>query len=199
MRKILTAAVLAAMSFNASAALVDYGPFTYDSNQNLDWLDLTTTLGMPVASVLAANPTWRFATNAEVENLFAEAFNTYADTDTTKHLATMGNAPSELANDAATFQSLFGFYLAGETAAYTYGLYEDEDGIWRNMGTFRRTGGGYTAVYSTEYTSDYSSSLNGQQSFGTYLVRTSTVPIPATAWLFGSALIGLVGVGRGKL
>jgi len=33
---------------------------------------------------------------------------------------------------------------------------------------------------------------------GSFLVRTSVVPIPAAAWLFGSGLIGLVGLARRK-
>jgi hypothetical protein len=34
--------------------------------------------------------------------------------------------------------------------------------------------------------------------YGSYLVRTSDVPIPAAVWLFGSGLIGLTGIARRK-
>jgi hypothetical protein len=34
--------------------------------------------------------------------------------------------------------------------------------------------------------------------YGSALIRVSSVPIPATAWLFGSGLLGLVGVARRK-
>ena len=34
---------------------------------------------------------------------------------------------------------------------------------------------------------------------GSYLVRTSPVPIPAALWLFGSGLIGLIGIARRKV
>jgi hypothetical protein len=33
---------------------------------------------------------------------------------------------------------------------------------------------------------------------GSYLVKTSVVPVPAAIWLFGSGLIGLIGVARRK-
>ena len=33
---------------------------------------------------------------------------------------------------------------------------------------------------------------------GSALVRTSVVPVPAAVWLFGSGLIGLIGVARRK-
>ncbi len=33
---------------------------------------------------------------------------------------------------------------------------------------------------------------------GSALVRTSTLPVPAAVWLFGSGLIGLVGVSQTK-
>ena len=38
----------------------------------------------------------------------------------------------------------------------------------------------------------------GGSAYGSLLVRVSAVPIPAAAWLFGSGLIGLVGVARRK-
>ena len=34
--------------------------------------------------------------------------------------------------------------------------------------------------------------------FGSYLVRTTFVPVPAAVWLFGSGLIGLIGVTKRK-
>jgi hypothetical protein len=38
--------------------------------------------------------------------------------------------------------------------------------------------------------------VTGYSNVNTYAVATSVVPIPAAAWLFGSALLGLVGVSR---
>ena len=42
-------------------------------------------------------------------------------------------------------------------------------------------------------TTDYSSAV-----YGSYLVRANVVPTPSTIWLFGSGLIGLIGVARRK-
>ena len=33
---------------------------------------------------------------------------------------------------------------------------------------------------------------------GTYLVQTSPVPVPAAVWLFGSGLLGMIGIARTK-
>jgi len=44
----------------------------------------------------------------------------------------------------------------------------------------------------------YSSRAGGGDHTGSYLVRVSTVPVPASIWLFGSGLLGLVGMARRK-
>jgi len=40
--------------------------------------------------------------------------------------------------------------------------------------------------------------LSNIQPYGSYLVSASAVPVPAAVWLFGSGLIGLIGVARRK-
>lgn len=56
--------------------------------------------------------------------------------------------------------------------------------------------GGWNSAYLTP-TLVLDSSANSI--FGSHLVRTSAVPIPATAWLFGSGLFGLIGVARREM
>ena len=53
---------------------------------------------------------------------------------------------------------------------------------------------GYDASGTIVYFSDLSSS----SIYGSYLVQVSAVPIPHAVWLFGSGLLGLVGVARRK-
>ena len=60
-----------------------------------------------------------------------------------------------------------------------------------------------TQYTSLSYTSSLPSSLGGMLSytdnvFNYYVTTTSAVPVPAAAWLFGSGLLGLVGVARRK-
>ncbi len=55
-----------------------------------------------------------------------------------------------------------------------------------------------TSVISDEYVADYSGvASSGSFYFGTYMVRSSVVPVPPALWLFGSAL-GLLGWMRRK-
>jgi len=64
---------------------------------------------------------------------------------------------------------------------------------------FRSTGfaGGPTDVYGT-VSQELELYVDGTWNVDSY-VQTSAVPIPAAIWLFGSGLIGLVGIGRRKL
>ena len=73
-----------------------------------------------------------------------------------------------------------------------FGMYIDEDGIQRMMGSFyhERTIGIFTTVFGMEHTVSYDSEF-AQPEYGTYLVR-SVIPVPASVYLFGSA-IGLLG------
>ncbi len=54
----------------------------------------------------------------------------------------------------------------------------------------------YTATFNDVYNFTETGILNLPN--GLYANQVSSVPIPASAWLFGSGLLGLVGVGRRK-
>ena len=61
----------------ANAALVDNGNSLIDNGTNLEWLDLTQTLGQTVNQVLSSNfvtvDGYAFATTAQVTTLFDNA------------------------------------------------------------------------------------------------------------------------------
>lgn len=60
-------------------------------------------------------------------------------------------------------------------------------------GDIARVSGTYLLAFSdTNITSTFGSTS------GAWVVSTSPVPVPAAVWLFGSALFGLVGLGRKK-
>jgi len=55
---------------------------------------------------------------------------------------------------------------------------------------------GYDSVYESPFIKGNSSPTNNY--YGSYLVRTSVVPVPAAIWLFCSGVIVLVGFARGS-
>jgi hypothetical protein len=205
MRAIFVSLMLV-LAIPGHAALVDNGWHTTDTVSGLNWLDLSATSNMTLSDSLIANPTWRLATNAEVEDLFEQLFPQYDNVNDLGFVAwnRVESFEGQFEN-AQNFESLFGpaqppFFRAG---GYTYGLYYDEDNILRMLGTLNYYDGssGNTAdgeflganVYGPEFIEDYSSYLytDSGSAFGTFLVSKTVVPVPAAVWLLGSALAGL--------
>lgn len=201
--KLLTLTVSAlVLSTSVNAALIDNNTFTFDTSTGLDWLDLSETAGMSYSQALSSNSGWRYATYYEVQNLFGVLFIGYYDTDTTRHQSlSTNNAYSDQAIDVNNFQSLFGIVdsitASGKTHSYTYGLYSrGEPSTLRAMGAYSNTDG-LTNIQGIEFYQAYTSSFTAD-GHGTYLVRTSIVPIPSAVWLFGSGLICFIGLARHK-
>jgi len=194
LKSITTAALLSVFALNASAALVDNGGYTTDTNSGLEWLDLSSTTGLSMEAALAANSGWRYAANSEVENIFLQLFDGYYDTHPNGFSNSADGAYADQLADVNNFRSLFGVTQSGfnypTSFRFTLGLYEDEAGIIRAMGTAFYTNPNQTAIEGLDFNSVYdtTTAFNGR---GTFLVRTSAVPIPAAVWLFGSALAGL--------
>jgi hypothetical protein len=189
MRKLLAAAALAVISCNAGAALVDSGSYTTDTDQGLDWLDLSETAGMSYTEALAANSSYRLATNSEVEAMFATAFDGYYDTSVNGYSVFSDGAYADQWEDAQNFELLFGNSETGGYSGnyYSYGMYQDEDETWRMMGVYADDDY-YNTVYGLEFTNEYGTRASvGHSAFGVYLVR-ATIPVPAAAWLFISGL-----------
>ncbi len=200
MKKIL-GILLFFVYLTADAALIDNGTYTSDTLSGLDWLELSETSSQSYADALTNNPGWRHATNAEVENLFTISFVNYVENSASEHLSTtsFGDYPGQ-STDVSTFLGLIGQSNSFGSDLYSFGLYKDEDAIFRMMGTYALDNTfSVTAVYSDEYVTDYSSAAsNGSPYFGTYIVRSSIVPVPAALWLFASALSGLAWSRRKK-
>ena len=55
---------------------------------------------------------------------------------------------------------------------------------------FGNVGAAWTAFDGTPYTEKFNITLNG--------TAATVIPVPAAVWLFGSGLLGLVGVARRK-
>jgi len=184
---------------SANAALIDNGGFTTDSVSGLDWLDLSVTQSQSYNSAPGRNVGWRYATNSEIEGLFSVAFDGYTDTNAIKHYSdsNVSGSYADQTEDAQIFASLFG--SSGVTSSFnaTLGFYRDESNILRQMGLNQYSS--YSRVFSDENTNNWNGYEGlGVSGNGVFLVResVSVVPVPAAVWLFGSGLLGLVGVAR---
>ena len=122
-------------SISASAALIDHQTYTTDTNSNLDWLDVTETAGNSYNAMLNGaggwlSSGWRFATRAELEDLF----NTYVETGPEDYYYTEqayinASALVRLLGVSLSFNNSEGvdtFYGSGEpTQIIATGVYND--------------------------------------------------------------------------
>ena len=215
--KFLTATVLvAALSIptitQAALVVIDLnvsgdGLITLDTDTGLEWLDLTETRNLNynyVSSQLGLGGQfegYRYATKNEVDSLFL-AFGLPLDT------ADQSEPGQEIDPAILSFYSTMGELLSASYSDFfgTYGVINEI----KIEGTHDFVGVSYDAQAGLNHysTSAVYSTLPDDASWvitdpidyadmGSYLV--STVPVPAAIWLFGSGLIGLVGLARRKV
>ena len=195
-------ACLAAVSFNASAAIVDNG--TYTTVDGVDWLDLTATAGMSyndVSAQLGSGGTlegWSYASRAQVEGLWT-AFG--GDQAYYNGWSTQNNGVFD------ALAPLFGDLHCQHAAClpgqgYSYWLTADNadpDSTWAALSSDDQA---FTHSASYDYFTPTGLTLTPSQvnaDVGSALVRISAVPVPAAVWLFITGLLGLFGVARRKV
>jgi hypothetical protein len=200
--KIAAALLVMGLSFVSvgHAAIIDNGDFTTDTDTGLDWLDLTKTSNRSyddISSKLGVGQEfegWRYATQAEVQTLWknmgvTNGTNIPIDVSDTVQYEAFIDAVNLLGN---TFNEhsdeVYDYGAAGLTGDLRNSCCPLLNGMYHNRSSTQ------TAVYSVNNTSVYK--YTTQPFLGSYLVSTTLVPIPAAAWLFGSGLIGLVGMQR---
>ena len=203
-----TCACLLLASINASAAIisVDWKStgdklITRDTTSGLDWLDLTETNNMTydfVSSQLDKGGVFegfRYATNPEVITLWANfhvnlssgaiSANAIVDHNVLVASAYLGNIIHDgVLGYTSRNQSLHSYFRLG---AYIY--YAPNPATTTT--TYYDTGTGYNPFL-------FSTSSTSSSYTGSYLVQASVIPVPSAIWLFGSGLIGLIGVARRK-
>ena len=193
------AALLSTDWLNANDNLV-----VTDTDSSLDWLKLTETVGYSYTSVASQLGTgdqfdgWRYATNLEVASLFT-AFGLPLDA----HLSVTGPVDTSIVN----FANTMGNILNDANPIFSYGargiIGESYGGNMYQAGAYYITSS-QSNIYVGPYLGGGSSTVSttgASLNLGSYLVREasiSAVPVPAAVWLFGSGLLGLIGVARRK-
>jgi len=220
--KIAFITIILALSTSVNAALIDDDEYTTDDVNGLEWLDLSYTSNVSYGGAYAAVATqsgggWDYASETQVRTMFDQIFPTWTPTNSSGF-----SAGTSYIDQADRFTSLFGSsYTADpefESRTISYGLYLDDSNFLRMLGVNNNANPlNPDSVYGT-LTNSYPGlySVSNEQ-FATFMVRASAVnlepmdpmgpldpgfmspvPVPAAVWLFGSGLIGLIGIARRK-
>ena len=185
-------ACLLALSSGASASYVDNG--TYTTANGLDWLDLSATANLSydyVSTQFGAGGDfegWSYATAAQVADFWT---------------ALGGIAP--YTGSSVVNNGLFGIVapLWGDLSGsgYSFVITADAGPLHPTFGSTRVVAYMDAVDMTTDFFDNtYTSYVDSFASaaYGSALVRTAAVPVPAAAWLFGSGLLGLVAMARRK-
>jgi len=202
-------ACLSILSFNVNAAIVTQGFLTSnddgssniitDSLNNVEYLRLDVLADLTYAQTLAALGTqdgggWSIASPTDALNFTAAA---------------LGGATA-CAHDGTSVTSFFCGYMAGwsdgemgddynSTVDLAWFLDESGDADFLQF----NESNGRIDMYPTNLlvTDDFSSSGDAAATPVSWLVvrPASAVPVPPAAWLFGSGLLGIIGVARRKV
>ena len=202
--KITSVVIALVLSASVNAALIDNGMYTTDSSTGLDWLDLTETHLRTYNDISSKFGTgeefegWRYATRTEVAgfwNAFGGDENHYNGWSTENNglfanVSSLWGVPYcniNFCNEGeGTLQALTADFWSA-SAVYVVKAY-DASHISNSA----------MMDYFSDSSGSFSVATNGVVGTSSALVRVSAVPIPATVWLFGSGLIGLIGLARRK-
>lgn len=195
---------------------------TKDTISGLDWLDLTETNGMSrdyVLTQLGAGGIyegWRYASSAEVVTLWLNFGLDLSNLDVNTQLNSSGASGLDPSLITAT-NYLGNTWCEYECSVYPYGVegYTSDEYIetdpdlipYAEPDWYFYLGASYTNEYGYVYKDHTSYWLSGASitptygsslTLGSYLVQPSAVPVPGAVWLFGSGLIGLIGIAKRK-
>jgi len=194
---------LLSAALNSSAEIIDLGYITRDTSTGLDWLDLTQTTNRSYDDVSGAFGSgeefdgYRYASPSEVATLWGNLGSHFGDGE--QYGSSVFSSPAYPAFTNAA--SIIGLTLPGAPTHNIWGAI----GITSNQhaGSPRHyvAGRWWDIVTENIVTLDGVQHFGGiglwwddsaTQSYGSYLVTSSPVPLPATAYLFLSGLVGLV-------
>jgi hypothetical protein len=196
MRKVIALIIFVWLLPAAQATIINNGNFTTDDSTNLDWLDMSFSIGLSyndVDNLLASGGVldgWRYATSTELTTLV---------TNYITEIGTFTLDPSCYCYEPGSLAGLaadLGTTASDDMALYTYGLLADiPQPDYHTIASIRTItplpGPGADDLYVAGY--DKSLDTNATGTLASFLVRTSvSVPEP-----YGLALlcIGLIGLG----
>ncbi len=164
---------LSLISLNAYSAMVD-GELTVGGNYSVDTSSLADATSLMLVDV--------FATGG------------IGDVDGTIGIDTPPGTGGSM--NLASFAPVTNFFTVAGWQLDTSSLYilDQTAGLLNLMGKGVLSGNGFDA---TDVTWSFSSSSTTSYSM-TVASAVATVPVPAAVWLFGSGLLGLVGIARRK-
>jgi len=167
------AAMLALFSLSTNAALVDMGTYLTDTNTKMDYLKLSQTFGYSYTDALVNDELGLIAKGWELSSQSAliALDQTYSDAHSLM-IAGLQDCCNIITNNDTSL---------GQNMLPTMVIMDD----WYSSGSY------FTQVANVGVS-------ESQDTLAVSFQRVSAVPVPPAAWLFGSALIGLVGVGRRK-
>lgn len=183
------------LSSNASATLIDNNYFTTDTTTGLDWLDLTETVNLSydyVSSQFGSGGEfegWALASRLQVRDLLDNAggSGTYDGWSTgnngvvTPLLGLWGDFSTDSQNNSVHFIFDEVDTFNRHALAYLFDTTKSTQGLSND---FIKIDNGYWTDTSAS------------SQVGSALVRISSVPIPASIWLFCSGLVGLLHLRR---
>ena len=205
--KVVLLAIFLGLSTSANAILIENNTFTTDTDTGLNWLDFSFTINKSRDYILTQFidggefDGYRYATDMEVVNLWSN----FGFDLSTIQPGTHGDASDgliEASNLLGNTSNLF------DPNSFDYGTI----GVTENVSLSGANNYNVLGVYHTlpvNVTTHLSIQNPGYvdssivTAAGHYLIAdtypaVSTVPVPAAAWLFGSALLGFFGFSRRK-
>ncbi len=202
--KTLIAVVLmctAGLSSAASMRFIDNDTYTTDTVGGLDWLDVTITANQSfsyVSSQFGAGGLyegWRYATAREFNFYIVPYVESFRDPVTGWIASPQGFS------EVTQFASIMSYWAYNDGQGVNGLLSDPTSRLGYVLGQIRvdHNAEWYDSWAGAGLYADPTWWLENRKEWGSFLVRDnnlSPVPVPAAAWLFGSALLGFAGFSR---
>lgn len=202
------------VSFNAQSAIIDYGDYALDTSTGLEWIDLSvqysvdTLLNGGILEV-GGRPieTLRHATVEEFNQFMVNfGFTTTLGSGFSGAIAPgdeqlledairmFGGTAGDMSNGLDVSSTLGVLADPTSSTGYSVARLSDDD---KYISASFKLSDGPDLIFSQYYTNwGEQSQLSGVSHFLVYDSSLTAVPVPAAAWLFGTAMLSLVGLKR---